>query len=115
MKPAPCGRHQPRSLGYSVHLMHRGMGQVLSRYAVYEGSECTRCGEKMHRLLGTPRAEDGWEAARLAGVPEASLGSVNVRVSSDEPAPAAQATSEPVARPLKCWPFPVSSRKEYQR
>lgn len=102
-------RHQFRVEGYIVAELGRTSARAMVRFAVFQGSRCALCLVQGHRLLSTVRAIDGWEAARLAGVPEADIDSVNIRSRGRAAAP--EPTVAAPTRGLSCWPFPVSAHE----
>jgi hypothetical protein len=95
----PCKRHAFKVTGYRTHCMSRSSGRVHPKWAVYELGTCRNCPETAWRQLGTVRAPDEREAARLCGVPEVDVQAL----------PAQTRKSPPVESPLISWPFPVSA------
>jgi hypothetical protein len=100
-----CARHKYVSQGYRVVRSARATARTMAKWIVAESSTCSACSAVGTRILKEVRALDGWEAARLAGIPESDLSAVNV--TGGEPVTHTAA----VEQPLTAWPFPLRGRK----
>lgn len=114
-KPKPC-KHSRRAvvkfeavkvqLDESGVLVAWGNTPDMNLWGVIEDRRCARCG---HVGLFFARKGFGEATERKA------LSRYGVKTGGLPPPPNYKPKAEPIAAPLTCWPFPVSSRKELTR
>lgn len=97
-----CVRHSYQVTGYEVRVVSRGSGAVAPKWKVLQIAACRTCENVGQHEMGTVRAHDEREAARLCHVPEKDIEEIPVRARK----------TKAIEAPLTSWPFPVSEHKE---